>query len=559
MAKSIKIIPFLFVTLCLCPLFIYSTDPPDSRAGDLARIKQTLADKSYGNYWDRLTAINKLKSANSKEAAVILAALFDDNEAPIRESALMALGNFNDKDAVDYLVATTLVNPKSKQQRFYTAWVLGMIKSETALPALLKALNSEIDEEVASRIIETIGVLPDGGQAEDVLIKRLSDNRLAARVSAIESLGRVGSDKSYIHILKRAYDSNYMVKNAALEALARIKPQESAGYLESALKDPRPEVKITALETLTKYTPDKTLILKAASDLLADKNPAVRVTAVRCLCDIREKDGVRILMERLPESSWRLRYDIITALKDLTGMEFGFDAKAWANWYQVNNDKIEIAPKRNGTPRSRAKKNDSDLPLRSNETIPTFFDIPIPGRDIVFIIDFSGSMKSEAADESGKKERKIDVAINELTETLKRFSSEARFNIIILSTEATRCGKRKMAKIMVPAIEGNKKLAIDFVKSLWDRLEDIKRGRGDHYDALIEALSEPEVDTVFLLSDGNPTYGTYMQQDNIIENIYRFNRFKKIVINTIMTGKKGTNRELMEKLAEMTNGVCVEK
>ena len=199
------------------------------------------------------------------------------------------------------------------------------------------------------------------------------------------------------------------------------------------------------------------------------------------------------------------------------------------------------------------------MPLRSNETIPTFFDIPIPGRDIVFIIDFSGSMKSEAADESGKKERKIDVAINELTETLKRFSSEARFNIIILSTEATRCGKRKMAKIMVPAIEGNKKLAIDFVKSLWDRLEDIKRGRGDHYDALLEALSEPEVDTVFLLSDGNPTYGTYMQQDNIIENIYRFNRFKKIVINTIMTGKKGTNRELMEKLAEMTNGVCVEK
>ncbi|MBI5306752.1 MAG: HEAT repeat domain-containing protein, partial [Planctomycetes bacterium] len=120
---------------------------------DLSEIKQTLADKSYANYWDRLKAINKLKAHNSKDAAMILVALFDDEESPVRESALMILGDFTDKNAVDYLVTVALNNPKSKNQRFYTAWVLGMIKDETARPYLLRALNTETDEEALSRII----------------------------------------------------------------------------------------------------------------------------------------------------------------------------------------------------------------------------------------------------------------------------------------------------------------------------------------------------------------------------------------------------------------------
>jgi HEAT repeat protein len=544
--------------LGLVPLSLFAST-------DLTRIKQTLADKSYGNYWDRLTAINKLKPVNSKEAAVMLVALFDDEEAPIRESALMTLGNFTDKEAVDYLVATALVNPQSKSQRFYTAWALGVIsakgrKDDTILPQLLKALNNEGDEEVAGRIIDTISVLPNNSQAEDILIKRLSDSRLAVRVAAIESLGRMGSVQAYIPILKRAYDSSPTVKIAALAALAQIKPQESAGYLESALKDQLPEVRIAAIETLTRYKSDKTLILKSTSDLLRDKNPAVRATAVQCLRELREKDSVKTLAERLPGASWRLRYDLITALKDLTGKEFGFDAKAWLNWYQVNKENIEIAPSRNETPAKRGANKESDLPLKSNETIPTFFDIAIPGRDIVFILDLSRSMKNEAEDNDDKKERKIDIAISELTETFKRFSSEARFNIIILSTEAARYGKRKASKTMLPATEENKKAALKFVNSLWDKLEDIKSGRGDHYDALIEALSEPEVDTVFLLSDGRPTYGTYINKDNIVANVARNNRFKKVVINTIITGNKGTkkDRELMEELAGMSNGVCVD-
>ncbi|MEW6026457.1 MAG: HEAT repeat domain-containing protein [Planctomycetota bacterium] len=574
MAKPIKTVFLLFAFLYLSALLICPAD-------DLSGIKQTLSDKAYGNYWDRLKAINKLKAFNSKEAAMMLVSLFDDDEAPIREAALTTLGCFTDKDALDYLATTALVNMKSSQQRLYAAWALGIIRNEAVLPHLVKALNNEPDEDALSRIIRSIADQPNNSKAEDGhpplrsrrfemaedgLIRKLSDGSSAVRASAIEALGRMGSTESYVHILKRAYTTNPSIRTAALEALARIKPQESIGYLESALKDTLPEARITALEMLTRHCNDKTLVLKSATGLLRDKNPAVRATAVQSLMELREKEGLKALIDCLPEASWRLRYDIVTALKNLTGRDFGFDARAWFNWYEANKDKIEImteGPARLDT-RSGGKGMPADIdtvkqPDLSGETIPTFFGIPVAGRDVVFIIDFSKSMKNEAQDDDDKKERKADIAIRELEETLKRFPPEMKFNIIILSTEAARYNKRKASKIMLPATEENKKAALDFVRSVWDRLEDLRRGRGDHYDALVEALSEPEVDTVFLLSDGKPTYGTYVQPDNIIENIYRLNRFKKIVINTITTGKKGTNRELMEKLAEDSNGICVSR
>jgi HEAT repeat protein len=537
----------LSCTIFLC-LFLesygYSTD-------ELSKIKQTLSDKSYANYWERLSAINKLKKIDSKESAVILTSLFNDDEAPIRESSVMALASFTDKEALDYLVSNSLTNPKSKQQRFCTAWALGLIKNETTLPQLLKALSVETAEGVAVKIIETISYLPNASLSEETLIAMLSSNNAVIRSAVIRALGQMVSSAAYPYLTKKVSDSNAVIKISVLEAMFAIKPKESIPYLEDALKDPLPEIRIVALETLAKYSIDKMLILKLGSPLLSDKNQVVRIAAVQVLKEIREKDSVKALIGQLPNAPARLKYDIIKALKDLTGQPFGFDSKAWLDWYDFNKEKIEIT----------SSKQSFDLKTlkSSSETIPTFFNIPILGKNIIFIIDFSGSMKYDAEGEANKGERKIDIALKELSETLNSLSAEVKFNIIILSTEATRYNKRKASKAMLPATDSNKKIALDFVKSLWDKLEEIKRGRGDHYDALIEALSEPEIDTVFLLSDGKPTYGTYMNNGNIIENISKYNRFKKAIIHTVMTGKKGTSRELMEQLAEISNGICNEK
>ncbi|MDI6788823.1 MAG: hypothetical protein QME51_10670, partial [Planctomycetota bacterium] len=359
------------------------------------------------------------------------------------------------------------------------------------------------------------------------------------------------------HLLKRAHSSKAMIRYSALLALSEIKPEESVSYLESALQDSASEVRIGVIESLLKTEKGKQSILKNALDLLMDKNRAVAVTTARALKNIRQTQSVKTLLEYLPKAPITIHYDIICSLSGLTGLQLGVDIKPWLNWYEANKDKIEVFSSEDSPAFLKSVRISEEADTTSGMTIPTFFNIPAIGSRIVFIIDFSGSMKYSAKE--SESERKIDLAIKELENTLKTLKEDTRFNIIILSTEATRIGKRKAFQTMLPALPDNKKQALNFIKSLWDKLEDIRRGRGDHYDALIEALSEPEVDTVFLLSDGSPTYGTYIYNDNIIENIYNYNRFKKAVIHTIITGKKGTDVELMKKLAEMSNGICVER
>jgi len=466
-----------------CAIFLFLSFMSQGYSLDeLSQIKQTLADKRYGNYWDRMDAIKKLKALDSKEAGAMLISLLDDQEAPIREAAVMALGTFTNKETIDSLILV-LINSKSKLQRLNSAWVLGLIKNQPVLDSLLKALNIEPDKEVIVRIIKSIGLLPNTPESEAQLIARLSDNDAKVRAASAEVLGNLRSQKSYPEIMKRLSDSNVMVRIATLDAIAFIKPLESISYLEKALKDPLPEIRIAAIENLAKSDADKTIITKAATDLLKDKSQAVRTTAK-----------------------------------------------------QILNIKIEPLP---------------------GETRPVFFGIPIIGNPI-FIIDFSGSMKTLITTGENKGLCKIDVAIKELESALKQLPATSKFNIIFCSTEATG-NQRMVSKTMLPATESNKSTALNFVKSLWNRLQDIKRGRGDHYDALIEALSEPELDTILLLSDGEPTYGTYIQNQNIIDNIQENNRFKKVVINTIVTGKTGTNLALMQKLAEMSNGICTKR
>ena len=249
---------------------------------------------------------------------------------------------------------------------------------------------------------------------------------------------------------------------------------------------------------------------------LADKEWTVRASAIEVLRKLRDKRAIEILNNHLTKEKWRLRYDIGKTVRDLTKID---------------------AP--------------------SDQTVARFFDIPVFGQNIIFIIDFSGSMKYAATKKDDQT--KIELAQKELEQTLLKFKPDQKFNIILMSTEAIKINKRTVAPRMVPAVDANKKQALQFVASIWDKLEDLKRGRGDMYDALMEAFEEENVDTVFILSDGKPTYGQYVYKNNFIENLKENNRYRKIVVHTILTGRTGTDAGFMEDIAESTGGMFVKK
>ncbi len=515
-----------------------------------------LKDRGYGNYWDRCDAVKAIGKVGTKEAVEALAeVLSDPADPPVREAAVMELGSLKDAEAIQYLANVLLLRLKDPLGKANAAWALRRLKSKDTLPALMQALMDG-SPLVRANAAEAIGVIGDPSVCEK-LAGRLGDGDAKARAAVAQALGRLKDTTSFDAIAKRLIDSSPLVIAASLRALGAIDPQKALPLLQDKTKLKSREAKIAAIETLSKIDPPSAL--PVGKELMEDPDWSVRAATVMALINTWCKEAIDILVDRLQREKGRLRFDEVMALRELTGKQIGFAPGDWKAWWDAGREAFEMPERKKGKKTDAAADNPG--------TVASFFNIPLLSDRMVFIIDFSGSMKTVEDPKDQVNEgpqdtdgmAKIDIALNELEATIKKLAPEVKFTVIMASTEALKMKLRTISPRLVPATEGNKIQAIKHVRDAWKRLEDIKRGRGDYYDAILESFADEEVDTVFLVADGKPTYGQYVDQDNFVEFLGKENEFRKVQIHCVLTGKKGTSPKFMEDLAEMTGGLFVRR
>ena len=174
---------------------------------------------------------------------------------------------------------------------------------------------------------------------------------------------------------------------------------------------------------------------------------------------------------------------------------------------------------------------------------------------MIFVLDLSGSMRDPAPDGTGTK---LDAAKKGMIGTLRSLPSEARFGITGLGCDAQGRPldpkKKTWAKLrLLPAVRAVQADAVRFLS----RLE--ARGWTDLYDGLARAFDNPDVDTIYLYSDGGASNGSFVSQGDILDRLAALNRFRKIVIHTIeVKGLKNPerNRRMLARIAEATGGTC---
>ena len=74
------------------------------------------------------------------------------------------------------------------------------------------------------------------------------------------------------------------------------------------------------------------------------------------------------------------------------------------------------------------------------------------------------------------------------------------------------------------------------------------------YGALRDAFADPDVDTIFVMSDGEPSVGDVVDPLMIRENVAAWNEHRGIVLNTIAIGGQF---QILEWLAEDSGGTHV--
>ncbi len=159
--------------------------------------------------------------------------------------------------------------------------------------------------------------------------------------------------------------------------------------------------------------------------------------------------------------------------------------------------------------------------------IVNFYGITARTRRLLFCIDVSPSMKFPMDGLGGKKPPRFDKTRRELFQALQGLPEAISFNVIVYNARVTR-----FRSGLVSASEKNKEAALKFIDGL-----SFKAGGTNIHQALFECLGGKRklarADTVFFLTDGEPTVGALVDPYQILEEISERNRGRKVTLHTI--------------------------
>jgi hypothetical protein len=262
---------------------------------------------------------------------------------------------------------------------------------------------------------------------------------------------------------------------------------------------------------------------------------------------------VPALIDQLGREGGRLREDIRDLLVAITHQDYGIDLARWTDWWNRFGGKFEFTTKT-----SKSMEHKMRYAIQ-------YHDVDTCSKKFIFLLDVSSSMnevvrvQKQAGKTYGKGEmpkKKINVAQIELVRLLRSFDKNIYFNIITFE-EAVEVWR----KAVMPATKDGRKMAEKFV---WD-IKVPDRAATNVYDALMKAFDmvdagfakrkyESVVDTMFFLSDGNPTAGSVTDVDMILQTIAERNRIHGIKIHTFALGGQSGDTYFLRKLADLTGG-----
>jgi HEAT repeat protein len=474
-------------------------------ATDWAEFAKLAADKNPDR---RAQAVASISPLGTLRMAQALLPLLADPHLRVRHRTVAALRNLTDPAALDWLAKAGSRHPHPLVR-------LGLCE-------ILAASRHPL--------------------ANPTLLQKLSDPDPAVQGAAAEALGHRSASAlvdPLLETLRR--DGDWPIRAYGLEAIGRLDAGRLKEVLQEASRDRHHQVRMVAAE----FAPRSGEALDILPRLIQDRDWRVRASAIHACLDLRERPCVGWLVDRLAQEKGRLRADAFAALQDLTGKDLALEPAHWKAWWEANRETLQVRPKggRRGAPAVEAPS-----------TRAEFFKVPILSKAIVFLIDLSGSMRDPAP---GDGITKLDVAKRGLLETVRALEPDTRFGILGLGCDKDgnyalreqKTWRRRLA--LLPASPEGKADAERFVRGLE------AKGWTNLYDAIEHAFTDPDVDTVYLYSDGGASKGILVAAGEILAQLGRMNRFRRIVIHTVeVPGDRNPedNRRLLAAIAEATGG-----
>ena len=269
-------------------------------------------------------------------------------------------------------------------------------------------------------------------------------------------------------------------------------------------------------------------VIPLSREALKDKDWRPRLQAVDNL-DRPQKDAVDGLIEALDDGRPAVVVRAMKVLKELTKKDIP-DIATWKSWWAANREKFRFPDEKDMAEKRAGEERQSVV----------FNEIPLVSDHVAFLIDKSSRMKAML---QTKNRRKDAAAYDELKGVLEKLHGRLVFNVYcyredvkVFSKRPVKLDARQQKKAML--FVGKQKNKGD--KNIWKVLEMV--------------VSDPDIDTAYLLSSGEPDTGLYVHWNRITRHLRDLNRFHKVVIHSIVYSDRKWYRDQLEKIAQATGG-----
>ena len=359
------------------------------------------------------------------------------------------------------------------------------------------------------------------------IAKMLDDKDRELRMAAAEILGERGSKDSDVFeslekIIERGKDEE--VSTIALVALSKLRAGDPAwtAKLQGYAKSEDVTVRNAALAHLGQTGDEAHLGLLKES--LAHEQWSTRLAALKGLERLRKPVVIPPIIERMAKETGRMEREFADTLFRLTAQSFRTNAQAWKSWWEKDGAGFQIV-----TESKLAEVREAQEERRLRQvTTAAFFGIRIESHRVIFILDISGSMSelTRGKYEGQSGETRMAVAQRELKGAIDGLDPRALFNIITFSSGVERW--------LDAGVAGSTGKSKDDAKLWIDRLG--AGGATNLYDSIQMAFDDDEVDTIFILSDGEPNVGGQTDPHAIREHVSRWNEHRGVMIHTVSVG-----------------------
>ncbi len=538
-------------------------------AQGLEQLKEKFIQERSLDVIDRISTIQQIGEMESLEASEFLAKIIRDRteETSVIESCVRLVALHGHSVGLEAVVEQGfLILPLRSYWVIRDCWDRDLTAGEQQYLAeggLLKVPGLKVE---AQNIVLTLAARVTSSTAGESAAKLLGNRKIPAHNQAlIVDLLRIHSVKSVNKKLGKLFRVNdAKLQCAVLKALQQLEAEDQSRTFHRALKSQFWTVRACAVDIFgDTHDPE---VVKVLLPMLKDSFVEVQVSAVQALRKIGGKEVVSALVKQISKQEGRVLDDICDTLIWLTGQDFGPSNVSWTSWWDREGEDAEIRGiSREEYERIRAEASDS--------TTGTYYGLRVISRFVTFIVDISGSMEepyevdtrklpggrigrsgtgvdADAEGGGNKREKlaKIEVARRELLRVLDGIPKGTQFNIIAF--ESTFTPWRPALVEMDDMIRSD---AMDYVRNLGPR------GMTNVYDTLISALDDPEVNTIYFLSDGSPTMGKIVEPGGILAAVRARNAARKVKIHTIGFHLDPKASSLMRLLAEENHGTFVER